>query len=66
MVSLRRRRVKINTSLIVVMLVLLGVTTLKRKVIQEKYVLIGWKVMAISRTMPMQPLFKIIMNHMMS
>lgn len=41
MVCFRRKRLKINTSLMVVMLILLGVTTVRRKFIPKKCVLIG-------------------------
>lgn len=63
---MRRRTVKVHRSPTVVMLLLLGVTyNVIRKVIREKCVLTGWRVMAITRTMAMQLLFKMIMNHVM-
>lgn len=64
MVSLSRKRVKVSQSLMVVMLLQLGVTTVRRKVIPEKYAPTDRNVMAMTRIMAMQPLCKMIMNHL--
>lgn len=65
MVVLRRRKVKSYTILMVVMLQQLGVIIVIRRVTQERCALIDWIIM-VERIMIMQPLCKIIMNHLMS